>query len=181
MGRADPRHDRPERGRMVHLRADARLMRGDVIQHLRGGHDQPPEEHQPTVAGARSPARPRVAQGSALPGVPIRCAKADSPGQPALGARLRTACAAAFRTAAPCGHQQSHARQPAGRGSGQDASSASQGHSVPGRTSTMPACPASALRNQSDARDRKAIALRRVLPAWARSASPDHRARTPER
>lgn len=55
-------HDRPKVGRMVHLYQMGHLMRRDIAQDRRRGHNQPPRKHQVAPVRARPPARTRIAQ-----------------------------------------------------------------------------------------------------------------------
>ncbi len=70
--RAQPLADRPEAIRMVHLGQMRDFMGGDIVEHLRRGHDQPPGEHQITLRRTTAPPRPGVAQGDAAIGAAQR-------------------------------------------------------------------------------------------------------------
>ena len=54
--------DRPKVRRMVHLDQMGHLMRRDIAQDRRRGHNQTPRKHQVAPMRARPPTRPRIAQ-----------------------------------------------------------------------------------------------------------------------
>src|SRR3954449_13303009 len=53
--------DAPEAVRVIHLLEVRDLVRGEVVEHERGGEDQPPGEAQAALGRARAPAARRIA------------------------------------------------------------------------------------------------------------------------
>src|SRR5437868_15528758 len=59
---AQPLDQPPEAARVVVLDEVGDLVRGQVVEHERRRHDQPPRERQVTLARARAPTRALVAE-----------------------------------------------------------------------------------------------------------------------